>query len=174
MAGLRICASLGEYIQDKKLLEERNMFYRLYTGDDGQSHMDESYEPPEVQDATGIVVPQAGSRLLHRLASRAAQAIHHHAGRQCRDRAGRRHGLYARPRRHDARGGHYRTGAHDEGSGQRNARLRRYSAGLRIRQLGGDAACPRRPTDCTPSLAPSFDGLAYVGIYLRQLILLAI
>ena len=32
------------------------MFYRLYTGEDGQSHMDESYEPPEVQDATGLVV----------------------------------------------------------------------------------------------------------------------
>ena len=32
------------------------MFYRLYTGDDGQSHMDESHDPPEVQDATSIVV----------------------------------------------------------------------------------------------------------------------
>ena len=32
------------------------MFYRLYTGDDGQSHMDEGYEPPDTQDATGIVV----------------------------------------------------------------------------------------------------------------------
>ena len=32
------------------------MFYRLYTGDDGQSHMDEGHEPPDTQDATSIVV----------------------------------------------------------------------------------------------------------------------
>lgn len=31
-------------------------FYRLYTGDDGQSHMEEAYEPPDTQGATGIVV----------------------------------------------------------------------------------------------------------------------
>ena len=31
-------------------------FYRLYTGDDGQSHMEEAYEPPDAQGATGIVV----------------------------------------------------------------------------------------------------------------------
>jgi quercetin dioxygenase-like cupin family protein len=31
------------------------MFYRLYTGDDGQSHLDQ-YEPPERMPATEIVV----------------------------------------------------------------------------------------------------------------------
>lgn len=32
------------------------MFYRLYTGEDGQSHMEENYNPPEIQDATQIVI----------------------------------------------------------------------------------------------------------------------
>ena len=31
------------------------MFYRLYTGEDGQSHMEENYNPPEMQDATQVV-----------------------------------------------------------------------------------------------------------------------
>lgn len=32
------------------------MFYRLYTGDDGQSHMDERHMPPDTQGATSVVV----------------------------------------------------------------------------------------------------------------------
>ena len=30
------------------------MIYRLYTGEDGQSHMEENYQPPKMENATGL------------------------------------------------------------------------------------------------------------------------
>ena len=95
---------------------------RIYTGEDGQTHVEELDVPltlvarrhRAVRPGPGEQrpVPADVVRLLHRLAHRAAPAVRHHAGGGERGRVRRRDEGQAAPGPHPARRGHNRAGAH--------------------------------------------------------------